>query len=355
LKHLKTITKLNGTTYTYYAKPGFKLVPLPRLPENHPDFVMAYSAAAQSAPKTPSVREPKEGTIGALVVSYKRSAAFRGLRKSTQDMRRRILDKIADVWRDGIVVDLAPRHINADIAALTPHAANNRLKVWRALMKHTVSIGMIETNPARDVERHRTSGGGHHCWSDDEIALYRAHHQTGTKARLAFELALWTGARRGDLVLMGRQHLSGGSLTYTSQKTVVDVCIPVLPEFRAEMDQMPRNQMLFLETVRGKPHSDKAFGAWFSSRCREAGLPAHCSVHGLRKARARIMAETGKTTHAIAAWGGWRTLSEVAHYTEAVNRRKLTHAGIEQERNSGNSVEPVSKNAEKPNKFKEEK
>lgn len=56
LKHLKTITKLNGTTYTYYAKPGFKLVPLPRLPENHPDFVMAYSAAAQSAPKTPSVR-----------------------------------------------------------------------------------------------------------------------------------------------------------------------------------------------------------------------------------------------------------------------------------------------------------
>ena len=38
------------------------------------------------------------------------------------------------------------------------------------------------------------------------------------------------------------------------------------------------------------------------------------------------MAEVGKTTHAIAAWGGWKTLAEVQYHTEAVNRGKLTHA-----------------------------
>ncbi len=46
------------------------------------------------------------------------------------------------------------------------------------------------------------------------------------------------------------------------------------------------------------------------------------------------------------------TLTEVAHYTEAVDRRKLAHAGIEQERNFGNPVNPASENRKKPNKIK---
>jgi len=241
-------------------------------------------------------------------------------------MRGRILDKIAAKAGAALVTDLAPKHIRKDIGNLTPHAANNRLKIWRGLMKHAVGFGQIETNPARDVERHKTQGDGFHCWTDGEITQYRAHHQSGTKARLAFEIALWSGARRGDLVRLGRQNISGGSLSYVSEKTSVEVCIPVLAEAQAELAQIPKNQMLFLVTAAGKPHSDKAFGAWFGKRCREAGLPSRCSLHGLRKARARLMAEAGKTTHAIAAWGGWKTLAEVQHYTEAVNRRKLTHA-----------------------------
>ncbi len=61
------------------------------------------------------------------------------------------------------------------------------------------------------------------------------------------------------------------------------------------------------------------------------------------------MAEAGKTTHAIAAWGGWATLSEVAHYTEAVDRRKLTHEGIEQEQNFDDPRNPVVEKREKTN------
>lgn len=54
---------------------------------------------------------------------------------------------------------------------------------------------MIEVDPARDMKKRKVEGDGHHCWTDDEITRYRAHHQSGTKARLAFELFLWTGAR----------------------------------------------------------------------------------------------------------------------------------------------------------------
>jgi len=327
LKFVRATTKRSGLRFVYYVRPGYKRVRLPDLPENDPAFIAAYAEAAQGGEKAPSKRAAGEGTIVALCASYRRSVAFRGLRASTRQMRARIIDKIAVKAGTALVADLAPRHIRKDIADLTPHSANNRLKIWRALMKHAVEIGQIETNPARDVGRHRIEGGGIHCWTDDEIALYRTHHPSGTKARLAFEVALWTGARRGDLVLLGRQHISGGSLTYVSSKTRVEVCIPVTEEARAEIDRVPKTQMLFLVTARGKGHSDKAFSAWFGDRCREARLPDRCSVHGLRKARARLMAEAGKTTHAIAAWGGWKTLAEVQHYTEAVNRRALTHEG----------------------------
>jgi len=262
-------------------------------------------------------------------------------------MRARIIDKIGVKAGAALVADLAPRHIRQDIGDLTPHAANNRLKIWRALMKHAVGLGQIETNPARDVERHRTQGDGFHCWTDEEIDQYRAHHPSGTKARLAFEIALWTGARRGDLVRLGRQNITRGSLSYVSEKTGIEVCIPVLPEAQTEIDRVPR--MLFLVGDDGQQQSYKGFGGWFRRRCREAGLPSRCSVHGLRKARARRMAEAGATTHAIAAWGGWKTLAEVAHYTEAVDRRKLTHEGIEQEQNFDNPRNPVVENREKPN------
>lgn len=353
LKYVKAMRpRPGGKAYLYYAKPGHQLARLPDLPENHPDFLKAYAAAAEGAEKARSTREPGQGTVAALVASYKRCDAFRDLRQSTREMRVRILDKIAMKGERALVRDLMPKHIRADLEGLTPDAANNRLKVWRNLTRLAVEREWIETDPARDVRKRNVETEGHHCWTDDEIARYREHHASGTKPRLALELLLWTGARRGDAVLLGRQQLAGGSLTYTSQKTGVKVCIPVLPEFQAELVQMPRSQMLFLETRDGTPHSVKAFGAWFARQGRAAGVPPNCTAHGLRKARARIMAEQNKTTHQIAAWGGWLSLAEVAHYTAEVDRKRLTHDGVNEERTSDTGAEPVSNLGEKLNEIR---
>ncbi len=126
----------------------------------------------------------------------------------------------------------------------------------------------------------------------------------------------------------------------------------MLAEARAEIDRMPKNQMLFLPAPGGEPYRDNGLGKWFKRRCLEARLPGRCALHGLRKARARRMAEAGKTVHQIAAWGGWATLSEVAHYTEAADRRKLTHAGTEQKQKLDNPRNPVVENHQKPNEIK---
>jgi integrase len=72
----------------------------------------------------------------------------------------------------------------------------------------------------------------------------------------------------------------------------------------------PNNHLTFLVTSQGQPFTDAGFTNWFRDRCNEAGLPKGISAHGLRKARARRIAEQGGTAHEIAAVTGHTSLGE---------------------------------------------
>jgi integrase len=71
--------------------------------------------------------------------------------------------------------------------------------------------------------------GGHHTWTDEEIAQFQAHYPIGTKARLALELMLWQGMRRSDVIRVGRQHMKDGEITITQRKTGTEVTLPASP------------------------------------------------------------------------------------------------------------------------------
>ncbi len=62
-----------------------------------------------------------------------------------------------------------------------------------------------------------------------------------------------------------------------------------------------------------------SFGNWFRDRCNEAGLK-HCSAHGLRKAGAKIAAESGATSHQLMALYGWEKLEQAELYTRQANK-----------------------------------
>ncbi len=69
---------------------------------------------------------------------------------------------------------------------------------------------------------------GFHTWTEEEIAVFEERHPIGTKARLAFDLMLWTGQRGGDARVMGPQHLRNKRLHVTQEKTGVTISLPVL-------------------------------------------------------------------------------------------------------------------------------
>ena len=139
------------------------------------------------------------------------------------------------------------------------------------------------------------------------------------------------GQRRGDIVRLGRQHIRHdllpkqphGWLCIVQGKTGTLVEVPITDALQAAIDASPNNHLTFSVTNQGQPFTDAGFTNWFRDRCNEAGLSNGLSAHGLRKARARLIADKGVSTHGINAVTGHKTLNENARYTARYDRRKL--------------------------------
>jgi integrase/recombinase XerD len=204
-----------------------------------------------------------------------------------------------------------------------PSAKRHWLKAIRGLMQAAVP-SMRKDNPTAGIASIKLAKTkGHHSWTDDEIEMYRAQWPLGTQQRLVFEFALETTSRRGEVVRLGPQHVKAGRIRIERIHGSTDVDILVSPDLQAACDAMPKNHLTYIVTAHGKPRSKYGLGNDFAKWVTEAGLPARCRLHGLKKAGMRRLAEDGATTHELMATSGHKTLSEIQRYTDAADRKRL--------------------------------
>jgi integrase len=220
------------------------------------------------------------------------------------------------------------RHILALLDGMAPFAARNFLKALRGLLRHCLDHEIIRQDPTHGIRLPRTKSNGIHTWNEEQLAQFKAHHPTGSKARLAFALGLFTGQRRGDVVRMGWQHVKGGAIAVRQQKTRASLSIPVHPELQAILNTTPASHLTFLITKTGKSYGANEFSEQFRAWCDAAGLPPECSFHGLRKAALTRLADAGCTVHEIAAISGHRSLKEIERYTRAADQARLAREAI---------------------------
>ena len=312
-----------------------------------PEFHAAYQAALASTGESLVTREPKRPTPFTyrwLCLQFFGSTDFKQLDPKTQHVRRQVLEHTwdepiapgnAETFGDFPVNRMTAKAVRVlrDRKADFPQAANGRIKAVRRVFTWAIEneIANVTMNPARDVAYMRSASQGYHTWTVAEVERYERRHPVGTKARLALALLLYTGTRRSDVVLLGRQHLRGGWITFTAQKNrrrkPITIELPMLPALQAIIDASSTGDLTFLMTDYGKPFTPAGFGGWFREQCDEAGLP-HCSAHGLRKAGASIAAENGASPHQLMAIFGWLTPKQAAHYTKGARRRKLAGDGM---------------------------
>jgi integrase len=337
-RYVQELTDRHGHKRLYYRRKGFPRATL-RGPIGSADFIGDYAAASGQSTAPPSGRShPSEGTWRWLCCSYFASTDYKALDDRTQRVRKRALEL---TWDEPAPNNASVRYADCPLSRLepplvrvlrdrkadVPESANMRLKAIRAVFAWACEAGVATANPAREVRFLKPKKqGGFHAWNDAEIAKFEERHPVGTKARLALALLLYTGQRRSDIVVFGRQHVAAGWLQFVQHKnrnrSPVKLHLPILPELQSIIDRSPTGDLNFLVTEFGRPFTHGRFGNWFGDRCREAGL-VDCSAHGLRKASARRLAEWGATTEQIKAWCGWRTAKEADRYLREVNQRKL--------------------------------
>ena len=322
----------HGKPRFYFRRAGHKTLPLPGLPWS-PEFMAAYQEAIAGAPRVQiGANRSRTGTVAAAVAGYFGSASFAmGLADSTRRTRRRILERFREQHGDKGIATLGKVHVERMVNAKagTPGEALNFLVAIRALMRHAITAGLRADDPTIGVRAPKYRSAGFYTWTEEDIAAFEAKHPIGSRARLAFALLLYTAQRRADVVLMGRQHVRDGLVHVRQSKTGTTLAIPVHPHLRTVLDATPAEHFTFLTVRGGRPFHPDAFTHWFKRKCREAGLPARASAHGLRKAACRRLAEVGCSANVIASISGHATLREVSRYTAAADQVRMARQGIE--------------------------
>lgn len=327
--------------------------------EGSPAFherVAALTRESEIAPILPSTSpegddaRPQPGTFGGIVHAYMLSAAFHDYDAATVRKRRNLFGNMLDervtpdadrLFRDmplAVCTD-ANMEVLRDRARQrdTLGQANERVKALRAMYRWALKPAqrgkwpMLQHNPTAGLSTITAASDGWHTWTMAEIEQFEDRHPPGTRAHLALTMALYTGARRSDLIRLGRPHRHADMLRFNTQKGrrrhTTTIEIPILPPLAEALARGPVGDVTWLTNEQGRPFDYAVFGNWFKARCVEAGL-AHCSVHGLRKAGATRAAEQGATASQLMSIFGWRKLAQAEQYTRAAERRKMAKQGM---------------------------
>jgi integrase len=302
LKYAHAFRDRHGYLGHYFRKGG-RRSPLPGLVGSE-EFMAAYAAALAAVTNVPpeiGADRTKPGTIDALVVSYYRSAQWTGLGADTQRTRRPYIERFREKHGDKRVALLARPHIEAMMAAIANiYARRYWLQAIKPLLQSAVPL-TLKVNPAEGARVKIPKTRGWHTWRDEEISQYRAYWPLGTQQRLVMEFALEAVSRRAEVVRLGPQHVRNGRIRIERVPGSKAVDIPVTPELQAACDAMPKGHLLYVVNSRGRPWSRDGLGNEFAKWATEAGLPANCRLHGLKKGGMRRLAESGLTGHELMA------------------------------------------------------
>jgi len=329
----------HGKTRYRFRRKGWASRYLPGSPGSE-TFHRAYADILATGPqKTTAAVSPGKVTprsLDDLLRRYRGSTRWQKKGGRTQHVQGRILDRFMDqigksgrrygerpvgevtvAWLDKIFAGMAHK----------PAAANTLRKVLSGLMDHACRIDWRPDNPVRLTDTFK-EGDGFHTWTEAEIAAYRDAHALGTMARLALELALNTAARRCNVAILTRDDIWDGQIVVDHAKGNNEATIPLMQTTRAAIEALPAAPIRHLVVTKfGKPFTVAGLGNRMRKWCDEAGLP-QCSMHGLRKAVSRRIAESGGTDAEGQAITGHKKAETFAHYRAKANRTALAERAM---------------------------
>lgn len=332
--HVYAVRDRHGKVRHRFVRKGWRSRYLPGDPGS-PDFHLAYAEAIAQRPATAPITSPEKAapkSLDDLFVKTKLSTRWKKKKPQTQHVQTLVVERFLNRRdpkgrrygeRPAPAVTVMWLETVFGSMAATPAAANDLRKRLAGMMDVAVKLGWRTDNPVRFTEPYPESKEGYHTWTDAEIEQFRSYHALGTMARLTLELALNTAARRCNIATLTRDDIRDGRIVVDHAKDNNDASVRLLATTKAALDALPAAPIRHLVvTATGRPWSVAGLGNKMRKWCDEAGLK-HCSMHGLRKATSRLLAETGATDAEGQAITGHKKAATFQKYRAKANRAVL--------------------------------
>lgn len=316
----------HGKTNYYFRRHGKKT----RVYPDQDSFVDEYNRLLAGNIAPPKAKASKH-SLDWLIDQYCVSGAFLHYKPATRKQRQNIFSHVKDKAGSYNYASITRKHIVAgrEQRKHTPFQAKNYLAAMRGLFQWAVESQLLDHDPTtgvKDPKKPKTKG--FEPWEQWEIDAYRKRWPLGTHQRIWLEVVAATGARRGDAVRLGKQHIKDGKMAIETMKKGVWAYPPVLPELVEAIKHGPCGDLIFIVGKTGKPLTKESFGNMFRTACNEAGVKK--SAHGLRKTATERYAELGLSDAELEAIFGWRPGSKMAaHYRQEANRARIANDAAE--------------------------
>jgi len=328
LKYVNEYIDRNGKLRRYFRRGGKQIGALSG-EVGSDEFMTAYAAYLAEKPKAAKTTL-HEDSLGKLIIDFYGCRMFTDRKPSTRKLYRYCLEPISKAHGHRsatlMTADHAEKIINA-IGQKRPGMGNLTLAVMRRVMQFAIKQKRRKDNPFIGLEPFEV--GEHHTWTDAELKQFEAYWRLGTRQRLAYSLLLYTGQRVGDVAAMKRADITDGAVHVIQEKTGAELWVPIHPDLLRAMKAYPAKGLTLIGDPNGRPIKRQALSRMMRVAIKEAGLPVRCVSHGLRKANARLLAESDSTEKQIAAVSGHKTLREIERYTKAASQKKMAISAMD--------------------------
>ncbi|MDP9787473.1 tyrosine-type recombinase/integrase [Agrobacterium tumefaciens] len=290
------------TIYYCYAWRGGPLLKSDKGEPIQPDDPLLSGAFRQAHERR---RAPSPTNLSTLITLYRGSSDFRRTKLGTRYEYDRYLDKIRLQFGPLSLNDLQQPSTRGafkewrDSLADKPRSADFAWMVLVRVLSFAKDRGMISVNIAERGGRLYRSTRRDQTWADADVAAFEA--VAPVYMRLAIQLALWTGQRKGDLLRLTWRDFDGSNLRFIQSKTKARVLVPM--GGLADVLRSQSGSGAILRNSRGAAWTSDGFNTSWRKCCTKAGI-TDLTFHDLRGTAITRMALAGCTVPEIAAVTG---------------------------------------------------
>jgi integrase len=309
---VKRLADGSARTYYYAWRGGPRLTGEPGTHE----FVASYNAAVAS--RSPPSRSG--AMVESLVDAYLDSQDFLKLRERTRTDYRKLTRVIVMEFGAMLIKDLADRRARGEflewrdgLAKASPRQADYAWVVLARVFSWAKGRGKIDVNPCEKGGRLYDGVRADKVWRDEEETAFRK--VASAQLALALDLAVWTGQRQGDLLVLTWTAYDGRFIRLRQGKTGVYVVVPVFSKLRALLDATPRRAVTILTTQAGLSWTPDGFRASWGKAALKAGIRG-LTFHDIRGTAVLRLALAGSTVPEIATITG-HAISDVQSILDA--------------------------------------